>query len=164
MDVEKSQIPLLHFSALWDCPNPHFSSDIRLFQYTSTNDFFNTFRIFDVISEVKRDFEFLTLYPNYIAFSQRGGAGSKKSATICPSTIFPNLWSAFRARKAHFGYFETFLWVFHKKQSWAYETSKRFITWCAKNSSLKLPMSLRYFEISLCSSHNLFVVHFSCNA
>ena len=53
--------------------------------------FFITVRILEV--EVQRYcaiFEFLKFYPNYIAFYQGGGGGSKTSAPICPSTLYPN--------------------------------------------------------------------------
>ena len=59
-----------------------------------------------------------TLYPNFDAITQincvllRRRPRFGKSAPIWPSTLYPNFQSVFRARKAPFGCFETFMRVF----------------------------------------------------
>ena len=76
----------------------HFSSDTRFPQYMCINNFFDNILILAVISEVNcvslKRFEVqkccatsetLTLYPDYIAFYQGGGGGSKTSAPFVPA-------------------------------------------------------------------------------
>ena len=75
--------------------NSHFSSDIR-FSKHPTNNFFNTIRIFDVISE---------LYCDLLMRKQMFG----KSAPMWPSALYLNFRGVFGARKAGLGSFKIFV-------------------------------------------------------
>ena len=77
--------------------------------------------VFLILSEFWRwRLESIALYPNsgrhirtILRFTEKEAEGQNKRSH-CPSTLYPNFWSALRSRKAPFGCFKSVFWIFHK--------------------------------------------------